>query len=405
MISSRQKLVFLSVIVLVLASLVPLLRLRLLSSFIRLPSLQRPFSASSNMSSTPYAREAKIALLAVQRASELTRTVYLSSTKGTHTKSDHSPVTVGDFGAQALIIAALKHNFPDDEIVAEEESDDLRTDEKLREAVWGYVNSTTSESDDVLGGKIPSAERMVDLIDQGKSSGGGKGRIWTIDPIDGTKGFLRGGQYAVALALIVNGEVTVGVLGCPNLPVDGSVTLDQNIGHDQSGRGSDIGVIVSAEKGNGAHSCAIVDAARGPGERIAMRNISNLSEATFCESVEAAHSNHSQQGRIALALGVTRPSVRLDSQAKYATVARGAADIYLRLPVRADYEDKIWDHAAGDLIVREAGGSVTDVYGKRLNFGVGRTLKENKGFIVTSTKVHAQVLEAVQKVLKEDGKL
>jgi 3'(2'), 5'-bisphosphate nucleotidase len=357
------------------------------------------------MSSTPYAREAKIALLAVQRASELTRTVYLSSTKGTHTKSDHSPVTVGDFGAQALIIAALKHNFPDDEIVAEEESDDLRTDEKLREAVWGYVNSTTSESDDVLGGKIPSAERMVDLIDQGKSSGGGKGRIWTIDPIDGTKGFLRGGQYAVALALIVNGEVTVGVLGCPNLPVDGSVTLDQNIGHDQSGRGSDIGVIVSAEKGNGAHSCAIVDAARGPGERIAMRNISNLSEATFCESVEAAHSNHSQQGRIALALGVTRPSVRLDSQAKYATVARGAADIYLRLPVRADYEDKIWDHAAGDLIVREAGGSVTDVYGKRLNFGVGRTLKENKGFIVTSTKVHAQVLEAVQKVLKEDGKL
>jgi len=148
-----------------------------------------------------------------------------------------------------------------------------------------------------------------------------------------------------------------------------------------------------------------VDAAKGHGQRIAMRDISSLSEATFCESVEAAHSNHSQQGRIALALGVTRPSVRLDSQAKYATVARGAADIYLRLPVRADYEDKIWDHAAGDLIVREAGGSVTDVYGKRLNFGVGRTLKENKGFIVTSTKVHAQVLEAVQRVLKEDGKL
>jgi 3'(2'), 5'-bisphosphate nucleotidase len=357
------------------------------------------------MSSTPYGREVNIAILAVQRASQLTRAVYLSSTKGTHTKNDHSPVTIGDFGAQALIIAALKHNFPDDEIIAEEESDDLRADEKLREAVWGYVNSTTSESDDVLGGKIASPEKMIDVIDQGRSLGGNKGRIWTIDPIDGTKGFLRGGQYAVCLALIVDGEVTVGVLGCPNLPVDDAAPLDQDIGHDQSGRGSQIGVIISAEKDNGAYSHAIVDATKEPAKRISMRDIKDTTEATFCESVEAAHSNHSQQGRIATALGITRPSVRMDSQAKYASLARGAGDIYLRLPVRADYLDKIWDHAAGDLIVREAGGSVTDIYGRRLNFGVGRTLKENKGFVTTSTKIHAQVLEAVQKVMKEDGKL
>lgn len=42
--------------------------------------------------------------------------------------------------------------------------------------------------------------------------------MWTIDPIDGTKGFLRGEQYAVCLSLIVDGEVTIGVIGCPNLP-------------------------------------------------------------------------------------------------------------------------------------------------------------------------------------------
>lgn len=43
---------------------------------------------------------------------------------------------------------------------------------------------------------------------------------WTLDPIDGTKGFLRGGQYAVCLALIVDGKVVLGVIGCPNLPVE-----------------------------------------------------------------------------------------------------------------------------------------------------------------------------------------
>lgn len=43
--------------------------------------------------------------------------------------------------------------------------------------------------------------------------------MWTIDPIDGTKGFLRGEQYAVCLALIVDAQVKVGVIGCPNLPV------------------------------------------------------------------------------------------------------------------------------------------------------------------------------------------
>ena len=49
------------------------------------------------------------------------------------------------------------------------------------------------------------------------------GRYWTLDPIDGTKGFLRGDQYAVALGLIDDGEVILGVLGCPNLPnSDGS---------------------------------------------------------------------------------------------------------------------------------------------------------------------------------------
>ena len=81
------------------------------------------------------------------------------------------------------------------------------------------------------------------------------------------------------------------------------------------------------------------------------------------------------------------------------SIARGAGDLYLRLPVRADYQEKIWDHAAGDLIVREAGGHVTDVEGRRLDFSLGRTLKENKGVIAAPKAVHERVLDAVRSVL------
>ena len=89
----------------------------------------------------------------------------------------------------------------------------------------------------------------------------------------------------------------------------------------------------------------------------------------------------------------------MDSQAKYGSIARGAGDIYLRLPTSKTYQEKIWDHAAGDLIVREAGGQVTDTLGRRLDFTRGRTLAENKGVVAAPAAVHGQVLQAVQEVL------
>lgn len=89
----------------------------------------------------------------------------------------------------------------------------------------------------------------------------------------------------------------------------------------------------------------------------------------------------------------------MDSQAKYGSVARGAGDLYLRLPVNSTYQEKIWDHAAGDLIVREAGGEVTDAEGTRLDFGRGRTLSGNKGFVIAPPGVHGLVLGVVREVL------
>ncbi|CAH0052705.1 unnamed protein product [Clonostachys solani] len=353
-------------------------------------------------SSPAYSQELYIAQLAVQRASILTKRVFHEKAKGTVDKNDKSPVTIGDFGAQALIIAALRHNFPDDAIVAEEEAAQLRTDENLKNTIWDLVRSTKLDdaaSEQALGGAIKDADEMLDLIDRGNSPGGNQGRIWAIDPIDGTKGFLRGGQYAVCLGLMVDGDVKVGVLGCPNLPVDDKAPLTADIGSNQTDEGH--GVLFSAVLGQGATSRPLTAVASSEGRAISMRSIpsDSLADATFCESVEAGHSAHGDQASIAQKLGITKPSVRMDSQAKYGSIARGAGDIYLRLPVKATYQEKIWDHAAGDLIVREAGGQVTDIHGNRLDFGIGRTLANNKGVIAAPAASHAKVLAAVQEVL------
>jgi 3'(2'), 5'-bisphosphate nucleotidase len=379
----------------------PLSRLLRISSHLRNPFTTKTTIAIPTTLPRPtmsYGRELLVAQLAVQRASRLTKQVFADSAKGTVSKSDASPVTIGDFGAQALIIAALRKNFPEDEIVAEEEAAKLKEDDGLAEHVWDLVRGAKLDDEkaekEVLGGSVESKEEMLELIDKGDSKGGRSGRIWAIDPIDGTKGFLRGGQYAVCLALMVDGDVKVGVLGCPNLPVDDAAELSADVGNGE-GRG----VIFSAVQGEGATSRPLTTGGLEEGKRIGMKSITDLSAASFCESVEAGHSNQGDAAQIAQKLGITRPSVRMDSQAKYGSIARGAGDIYLRLPVSKTYQEKIWDHAAGDLIVREAGGQVTDVLGQRLDFGHGRTLAENKGVIAAPAAVHDQVLKVVQEVL------
>ncbi|KAF7718291.1 3'(2'),5'-bisphosphate nucleotidase [Penicillium ucsense] len=349
-----------------------------------------------------YQQERYIAELAVQRATLLTQKVFFEKAKGTVSKDDKSPVTIGDFGAQALIIQAIRKNFPNDEIVAEEEASSLREDKSLSAEIWRLVQDVKledAESDKILGGPITSEESMLDTIDAGKSAGGPKGRIWALDPIDGTKGFLRGGQYAVCLGLIVDGDVKAGAIGTPNLPVDDAAPIQSSIGAEQSDASSN-GVLFSAVLGEGATSRPLTSGALAESKPISMRPVPDIAQAVFCEGVEAAHSAQGDNAAVAERLGITAPSVRMDSQAKYCSIARGAGDIYLRLPVKKDYQEKIWDHAAGDIIVREAGGQVTDIYGNRLDFSKGRTLAANKGVVAAPKALQDQVIDAVKTVLK-----
>jgi 3'(2'), 5'-bisphosphate nucleotidase len=205
-------------------------------------------------------------------------------------------------------------------------------------------------------------------------------RFWTLDPIDGTKGFLRGDQYAVALALIENGRVVLAAVGCPNLK------LEQ--------LGGDAGVVMSARAGEGTMIQRISDMA--PMGMASVSDDSNPSSVRLCESVEAMHTSHSGAGRVASILGITADPVRLDSQAKYAVVASGNAEIYLRLPSDRRYIENIWDHAGGSLLVEEAGGVVTDIRGNPLDFSRGYQLTQNRGVIVSNGQLHDRLLTAIE---------
>jgi len=334
--------------------------------------------------------EARVAIKAVREAARLCRAVASEITPDVLAKKDKSPVTVADFGSQALICRALAEAFPDDLVIAEEDSSELR------EAVNAPIlEQVVRHVDRALGGNDarPDAAQVCQWIDRGGASQYCE-RFWTVDPIDGTKGFLRGEQYAVALALIVDGQVVVGALACPNLPFD---VLPNSLIRSESD-----GVVCWAVRGCGAYQVrctgreGLSTVTTGDPMAVGVSLRDDPADALFCESVEAGHSAHGDAAAVAARLGMVATPLRMDSQAKYAVVARGEADAYLRLPTRADYREKIWDHAAGALIVTEAGGVVTDVTGRALDFRHGRELTLNRGVIVTNGRLHGRVIEAVQ---------
>jgi len=320
-------------------------------------------------------REMDTALAAVRQAGVLCRAVQAEIDMGAASKQDKSPVTIADFGSQALICRALEESFPDDPVIGEEDAALLQEpgNEDMLARVLGHVtlHVPNASSDEICG-----------WIDRGDAKIYSQ-RFWTLDPIDGTKGFLRGQQYAIALALVIDGEIALAVLGCPNL----GPTLEGERGE---------GTLMVAIAGEGTWQMPLI----GEGEAVRVK-VSPQVDATqirFCESVEAAHSSHSDSARIAVELNIAAEPARLDSQTKYAVVSRGEAEVYLRLPRDSKYQEKIWDHGAGVLCVTEAGGRVTDVPGRTLDFSQGYTLSKNSGVIVSNGSLHDEVLRAIKKL-------
>jgi 3'(2'), 5'-bisphosphate nucleotidase len=317
-----------------------------------------------------YIQEKEVAIQACMAAAQLCEQVRQNIPEAI-AKEDRSPVTVADFGAQAIVCKALSEAFPSDPVVGEEEAATLKDKPEVLEQVTNYVKNV-----------IPTAtpEQVVNWIDHGKVDLGN--RYWTLDPIDGTKGFLRQDQYAIALALIEDGIIKVGVLACPALSFHGEQ-----------------GLLFVAVRGEGATMMSL------SGANPKTIKVSESSEKMrFVESVESGHGNQTQQSAIAQKVGITTSSLRMDSQAKYAAVAAGEAALYLRLPSpkTPDYREKIWDHAAGVIVVEEAGGKVTDMHGKPLDFSLGAKLINNQGVVVSNAKVHDAVIAALSSGVKNN---
>jgi 3'(2'), 5'-bisphosphate nucleotidase len=312
--------------------------------------------------------EAKFAIDAVREASLLARQIQSKMVGSGLTKDDRSPVTVADFAVQAVIARRLAENMPGAALIGEEAAESLRLAEGVE-----TLDQITSFVRDVVKDATP--EEVCGLIDRGSGEPGDT--FWTLDPIDGTKGFLRREQYAIALAFLRNGNVELGVLGCPEL---------------------NGGTVAVAARGKGTFSQPL--SGGGDWKQLKVSSRHDAKEARILRSVEKAHTNVDEIGQLAAKLGVTAPPVPMDSQAKYAVLAAGEGDVLLRLisPSRRDYKEKIWDQAAGSIVIEEAGGRISDLDGKPLDFSHGRTLAENRGILATNGQLHEALLAGLKAI-------
>ncbi|HYE68169.1 MAG TPA: 3'(2'),5'-bisphosphate nucleotidase [Anaerovoracaceae bacterium] len=317
-------------------------------------------------------RELKFAIDVVSKACTLTKAIQLEKSSLVFEKEDRSPVTLADFSSQLLITHYLQEFFPNHSLVAEENILELsKGDKKIIDQLSGLLSQYIP--DHSLEKTVAQQERLVRQKNHN--------RYWVLDPVDGTKGFLRGEQFAIALALIDDGVPILGVIGCPNLNIQ---SQPENIGQ---------GIIAYGTQGKGAWIQN--NDSQGKPVQLSVSKCSDASAAKFVSSVESGHSDNDDILALKAYLHNQEADHQFDSQAKYVMVAAGKLDMFLRRPPKQNpnYREKIWDHAAGTLIVSEGGGMVTDLFGRPFDFTRGTTLTENYGVIVSNGLFHQTIVD------------
>jgi 3'(2'), 5'-bisphosphate nucleotidase len=305
---------------------------------------------------------------AVRLAVELTRRVRQLAI-GHSDKSVNDPVTIADYGAQALLLHAISRHYPDAAVLAEERSAQFLT------LVAPESRMLIAELLSSVIGETVREQQVIEWLDFGANR---EGRVlWTVDPIDGTRGYVSGRRYCVALGILTERVPTDGLLACPEYPTD-------------DGRGR-----LFYTAGDSAYSQPLDG---GAAQRIAVRP--SLDPARFqpIESNDSREVDHPVLLRVCAQLGIAEPQIgAYDGQDKYALVAAGDADFYLRPERPNDRLHYIWDHVPGVAILQHAGGVVTDLTGKALDFSQGDRLP-TLGVLVSSAGAHEPVLAALHAV-------
>lgn len=305
----------------------------------------------------------------------------------TKRKSDASPVTMADYGAQALISLLLSRDQDEKnaDLWAEEGSQYLLQD-------VSFVEEITKIVDEVLllhGMNGTCREEVIESLkrsDATRLSTERKGKAfdgWILDPIDGTRGYLRGGtcEYALGLAYVKDGRLDVGAMGLPNTSLPASKSNHK-------------GLILRSSRGGGTQWNAWnrfqdvgtrVD--EGSWKECRVDVSSTCNESVLCVSEDARSGEYSR-------FFSREKRICCGSLCKYASVATGNSTAYYQavLPTRSHW--MVWDHVSGILCVEEAGGKVTDLNGSSLESFEGISfVPGGRGILVTNGILHDDLLE------------
>jgi HAL2 family 3'(2'),5'-bisphosphate nucleotidase len=296
-----------------------------------------------------YNKELKIAINIVRNSSLITEWFRKKGFES-FSKSDESPVTLADFAVQIYAISQLKDYYPDDEIIAEEENIDF-----INNKAEDLINQCFNELD---------LQKIKNLKENIRFRGKTSERQWTVDPIDGTIGYQKGLSYAVGIGFMVKSIPKMCAIAVPNY------------------NKKPLALFIAEER-------------QGAQVTYNNKNFTSIrvSSNESIENLRLCHSLHYDQPWVlnfAKKIGI-KNFIQIDSMAKFCMVAEGIADLYLKpLDLLHSFT---WDFMPGDLIVKEAGGIVSDLNGQKLTFKKEKCLWTAPGIIASNGILHEKILE------------
>jgi 3'(2'), 5'-bisphosphate nucleotidase len=307
---------------------------------------------------------------------EVQRGTLLGIDKFSPEKAGSEPVTIADYGSQAILCRALQQHFPDDGVIAEEAGSQFLelTNDQQKTMILDLIAK-------ILG--IPvSLEEVVNWLDHGKDKQAK--RVWVIDPIDGTKGFIALRHYSIGVGIVEGGKPTGSIIGVPGAMNQDGLAVSGKLFYIRDG-------VPYSEPMAG-------------GEAQAIHVTDHIENLHIVQSFERQHASKERMAALREKAGMGDARItEIDSMEKYAMVASGQADVYMRLPNLDNTRPHMsWDHAAGVALVLAAGGQCTDIDGKELDFSKGKILP-NRGMLISNGKVQQALITAAMAVLEEES--
>lgn len=239
---------------------------------------------------------------------------------------DREPVTQADTLANEIIVTRLLHEFPEDGILAEE--------------------------------SIDTSHRLD------------KSRVWLVDPLDGTTGFIDGnGDFAVQIGLSENGECVLGVVYQPLT-----------------------GVLYRAIRGHGAW-------VERPDYEPARARVSDHAEISTMRLAASRSHRSPRMDKVVRAFGLQEEINRGSVGIKVGLIIEQQCDLYVHLSPRT----KQWDTCAPEVILHEAGGTITDLFGRPLRYNHADVQNRN-GVVASNGVAHHRIVECLRPLLAEFGR-